>query len=249
MIKKIPILMTWLAACGVCMLSCSRGEPRGAARNREYKQGVISWERVADLPDPVGLKGMFSGVSNGRIILAGGSNFPTPRNEGGKKTFSNRIFTCSPDKARGGGWVVDATVLPEGLGEGASVTTGLGVITIGGAGAHGASADVWLLQWDSAAAKVTRRALPSLPMPLANAAAACHQGKLYVAGGENAGKVSGTFYVIDIAAAADATVKTEWMQLPAWPGPARFGAVMAVLESDAGAALYMFGEGPNRAAP
>lgn len=223
--KKLPALFAiCLLACGVCTLSsCGR------------RDGIV-WNRVADLPDPAGLKGMFSGVTGGRILLAGGSNFPTPRSEGGKKTFSNRIFTAPANNLPGLKWTVDETTLPVGLSEGASVAIESGVVVIGGSRASGATADVLLLGWDDNIKKVIIKTLPHLPEPLANAAAAYWHGKIYVAGGENTGRVSDGFYSLDMKKAS-----AKWEKLPSLPGTPRFGALMTVLKTADGDRLFLFG--------
>lgn len=207
-----------------------------------YSQGAapttfrsLAWERTAELPDPAGLKGIYSGTSNGRVILAGGSNFPVSRSEGGKKAYARSIFTRPINALPDAEWNIDETTLAEGMAEGASVTTERGVVVIGGNTERGASASVYILSWDETLRKVTRRALPPLPEPVANAAAACWQGKLYVAGGETAGRVSAKFRMLDLAPG------NTWRELPAWPGDARFGAVMAALKRQDGARLFLFG--------
>src|SRR5688500_9100712 len=48
---------------------------------------ALNWRRAADLPDPIGLKGMYAGVSGKHVVLAGGSNFPVPLRAGGRKVF------------------------------------------------------------------------------------------------------------------------------------------------------------------
>lgn len=222
--KKFPaLLVICLLACCVCTLSCG------------HRDGV-TWTRAADLPERAGLKGMFSGVTNGRILLAGGSNFPTPRSEGGKKTFSNRIVTAPANNPREIKWTVDETALPWGLSEGACVETASGVVVIGGSRANGESSEVLLLTWDDNIKKVIIKSLPSLPAPLANVAAAYWRGKIYVAGGGSAGRVSDGFFSLDME-----KTPAAWEKLPSWPGAPRFGALMCVLKTPGGERLFLFG--------
>ncbi len=216
----IPIMM--------CAFACGRAAAASG----------IAWERAADLPDPAGLKGMYAGVSNGRVILAGGSNFPVPASQGGKKVYARRVFTRLANAPDDAPWEIGAVALPAGLGEGASVTTEHGVVAIGGNGESGPVADVFILKWDDAAGRVVRTPLPPLPEPAANAAAVCRGGKLYVIGGENRGRVSRRLMELDLAAATNGAV---WRELPPLPGTPRFGAAAAVLRAGGGERLFVFG--------
>src|SRR5688500_15754311 len=57
-----------------------------------HRPVVLTWQQSADLPDPVGLKGMFAGISEGHVLLAGGTNFPVPQRAGGRKAFHRAIY-------------------------------------------------------------------------------------------------------------------------------------------------------------
>ncbi len=46
------------------------------------------WTQWEDLPDAIGRKGMYGGVSDGHVIVAGGSNFTMPQRAGGSTPFS-----------------------------------------------------------------------------------------------------------------------------------------------------------------
>jgi len=190
---------------------------------------ALTWERWPDLPDPVGLKGMYAGVSDGQILLAGGSNFPVPRAQGGVKTFARVVYVRPVAAGAAGDWRVLENVLPVALAEGASVTTEHGVVGLGGAGAAGAVAEVFLLSWKNGALAPLKK-LPGLPEPSATPAAVYWQGRIYVAGGENRGEGQAQFLSLDLAEALARPEQTAWEAPPTWPGPARFGAVLAVLQ-------------------
>src|SRR5690606_34166124 len=68
--------------------------------------GVFVWERQADLPDPLGWKGMYAGVSEGWVLLVGGSNFPVPPRDGGRKALSRQILMRPVHAARDQAWTV-----------------------------------------------------------------------------------------------------------------------------------------------
>jgi len=201
----------------------------------------LHWERWPDLPDPVGLKGMYAGVSEGHIVLAGGSNFPVPRSQGGGKTFGRQVFSRPVDADGNVGWSVAKTELPVGLAEGAAVTTEHGVVGVGGQTAAGPVAEVFLLSWDQKNANVRRTTLPALPEPCANAAAVYWQGSLYVAGGETNGEGLARFWKLDLKAAVTDPSGAAWIALPSWPGPRRFGAVLTVLQTGGREYLFLFG--------
>jgi N-acetylneuraminic acid mutarotase len=214
----------------------------------------FAWVRAADLPEPAGLKAMYAGPSNGRVILAGGSYFPVPASRGGKKTYARRVFTRPADAPEGAPWEIDAATLPAGLGEGASVTTEHGVVIIGGNSESGPVADVFILKWDGAAGRVVRTPLPPLPPlpePSANTAAVYRSGKIYIIGGENRGRASRRLMQLDLAAATGGEAGAAWRELPPLPGTPRFGAAAAVLRAGAGERLFVFGgraEAPGRVA-
>ncbi|MCA9744200.1 sodium transporter, partial [candidate division KSB1 bacterium] len=53
----------------------------------------FAWDELPPLPDSEGFAGMYAGVSNGAVIVAGGANFPDGRPwEGGQKVWYDRIF-------------------------------------------------------------------------------------------------------------------------------------------------------------
>ena len=189
----------------------------------------LVWTPVADLPDAVGRKGMYAGLTGGRIVLAGGSNFPVPRNEGGKKTFHRSVFVQS-EAARGRGpWTVLSDVLPCDLAEGATVTTPHGVVALGGDDGKGPVNTVFLLVWDEVEGTLRVHPVPALPLAVANAAAAWHDGRVYVAGGDDGRGGTLLFCRLDLAAALRDPAAARWEALPAWPGPRRFGAVLVPL--------------------
>jgi N-acetylneuraminic acid mutarotase len=201
----------------------------------------LRWTAVRDLPDPVGLKGMIAGVTGDRLLLAGGSNFPVPKSAGGQKTFHRTAWTQPLASAGRGAWTPLGDVLPRAMAEGASVATPHGVVSLGGDGGAGMLRDVFLLAWDSARAALELRPLPALPLAVGSAAAAWHDGKIYVAGGDDGRGGTQLFAALDLAAALRDPVAARWEPLPAWPGPRRFGAALVPLEFGARMELVLVG--------
>jgi N-acetylneuraminic acid mutarotase len=190
----------------------------------------LRWTPVRDLPDPVGLKGMIAGVTGDRLLLAGGSSFPVPKSAGGKKAFHRAAWTQPLASAGRAAWTPLGDALPRAMAEGASVTTPHGVVSLGGDGGAGMLRDVLLLAWNPARAALDLRALPALPLTVGSAAAAWHDGKLYVAGGDDGRGGTQLCAALDLAAALRDPAAARWEPLPAWPGPRRFGAALVPLE-------------------
>jgi N-acetylneuraminic acid mutarotase len=213
------------------LISAAESAPRHAT--------TFHWKRIPDLPDPVGLKGAYAGLSNGWVLHAGGSNFPVPRSAGGAKAFSDRIYV-RPAGAADAPWREASARLPFGLAEGATVTVDAGVIAIGGQTLKGPVADVFLLRADSTGERIERQPLPSLPAPCANATATLCNGSIYVAGGEQASKGMSHFWRLEVAAALANPAGAAWQSLPSWPGSPRFGAILVTLERDGREQLFLF---------
>mgnify|MGYP000086895198 CR=1 FL=1 len=89
-------------------------------------------KRLTRLPNTEGFAGSFAGVSHGRLIVAGGANFPDKKPwEGGKKKWYDTIYMLDqPD----GKWKI-AGKLPRPLGYGVCVTHRESVICVGGSDA------------------------------------------------------------------------------------------------------------------
>ena len=181
----------------------------------------LTWEPLPPLPDKLGLGGPFAGTHNGALLVAGGANFPgKPPWEGGAKVWYDTVFAL--EKANGA-WKI-AGRLPRPLGYGVSLSTGSGVLCIGGSDAQRHYADVSLLRWEEG--KIKKSPLPALPKPCANFCGAILDSSIYVAGGiETPGSTNAlkTFWLLDLRSA-----QPQWRELEPWPGPPRMLAVAAV---------------------
>ncbi|WP_126246286.1 galactose oxidase [Chitinophaga rhizosphaerae] len=193
-------------------------------RKTETGRAAYHWDTLPAIPGEKGFAGSFAGVSNGALLVAGGSNFPgsgTPWN-GGVKTWYDKVFVLEDAKGR---WK-EAGTLPRPLGYGVSITTGDGLLCIGGSNAEGHYADVFLLRWKNGALETIP--FPPLPFPLANSCGAMAGKKIYVAGGlRSPGSLNaaGDFYLLDLSASPE---KLHWQELPTWPGMPRMLAVAGV---------------------
>ena len=204
---------TILAALCVAMASVALAGEQAA---RDY----LTWTRLESLPDAaevdkrLGRAGMFAGVHNDALILAGGANFPVDRLKDGKKTYYDDIFVLvkSGEKYT---WIRPKAAIGGPLAYGAAVATDAGLVCLGGewqvhlAGETAAgssetkfSPKVFVLAWDKEARTLTKTdrlitaadrdagqadkvlPLPALPEACSFMAAAKVGSVIYVAGGQ-----------------------------------------------------------------
>ena len=112
----------------------SAGVPAAAERNNPEGGVPIAWSRLPDLPEPLGVAGPYSGVSNDALIVAGGAHFPVSLFKGGTKVWTNRGYVCIRD---GNSYAWDSTfTLPKAIAYGASISTPDGVLCMGGCDAE-----------------------------------------------------------------------------------------------------------------
>lgn len=183
----------------------------------------LIWEALPPLPDREGFAGAFAGVSGGALLIAGGANFPERKPwEGGKKVWHDTVFALEKPDGR---WKV-AGQLPRPLGYGISLSTRQGVICVGGSDANRHYPDTFVLTFSNGTART--QPLPSLPIPLANAAGALLGETVYVCGGsEQPGERSAMNRLLALDLAAPTP---HWRELDPCPGQPRILPVAAALE-------------------
>lgn len=144
---------------------------------------VIRWDTSLSLPQldgtpNIGIAGVFSGRIDGKLLIAGGANFPDRTPEAnGEKRYHQDLYLYDASR----GWQVIRDALPAPRAYGISVTLPEGVLCIGGCDASDCTDQVSLLTLDGDRPRFTP--WPSLPRPLANAAGALVGHRIYVAGG------------------------------------------------------------------
>lgn len=139
-----------------------------------------------------GVSAAFAGRCGPNTIVAGGANFPgKPAAKGGSKKFYDNIYRLED----GAGKWVFAGRLPSPTAYGASVTTDMGLICIGGSTPDGPTADVFVLSLGSDG-MAEFSLLPSLPSPMEQIAATAYGTVLTVYGADGAGKAS--FHQLDL---------------------------------------------------
>jgi N-acetylneuraminic acid mutarotase len=208
-VRKTPCLAT-LVIFQICVASRAEG---------------IHASRLPSLPEPLGVAGAFAGVANDSLLVAGGANFPdAPPWKGGKKTWYDTVYLLSETNSD---WKIVGK-LPRPLGYGVSITTREGVVCIGGSDAQRHYADCFLLKVN--AGKLEVKPLPSLPVPLANAAGALVADTIYLAGGSREPgeqSASAALYALNLTASSKA-----WTNLAPCPGKARILPLAASLDGD-----------------
>jgi N-acetylneuraminate epimerase len=178
------------------------------------------WKHLPSLPDAEGFAGAFAGVSNGALLVAGGTNFPGKKPwDGGAKVWYDTVFALESPNAK---WKVIGK-LPRPLGYGASVTYDQGVICAGGSDADRHYDNVFRLDWSHGKLKTT--SLPSLPMPIAHCCGAMVGDVFYVAGGlEKPDSIATSNRVWRLNRGSKSA---RWTEINTWPGSRRMLAVAA----------------------
>lgn len=187
-----------------------------------------------------GVSAAFAGIIEGQEVIAGGSNFPTtPVFKGGEKAYYDVIM------ANQNGWWKLVGRLPQKLAYGASAQVPEGLVCLGGQDSTGvATRKVYLISSVMIADAVSTATQPGLtgkgetvvteladlPEPMAEFAAAYHDGYIYVAGGKTS-----NFYRM----AYEKGKPGKWEKLPAMPGCQRVQPCAAVQKDAVGNALFV----------
>jgi len=217
-------LLYWLLSTVLIIVS-------NAAIADNGPQTYFQWTELPPVPDTTGLAGSFAGVSNGALVVAGGSNFPGGKApwSGGTKTWYDNIYVLEQP---GGQWK-EAGRLPHPLAYGVSLTWKDALICLGGNDAKGYYASAFLMRYINGS--IHTEELPDMPRPNANASGVLIGDVVYIAGGvsDAAGQSEKSFWSLDLSQAAD---KRTWKELSTWPGPSRMLSVAGTMNG----AFYLF---------
>ncbi len=201
----------------------------------------LQWQSLPALPDSIGVAGPFVGVHNDALIVAGGANFALPDAVDlwdVPKVWHDDAYVLMRTGKNEYEWATGYQ-LDRPIGYGACVSTGRGVVCIGGDDGKQVFADVFLMTWEAHTRQLGQRQLPSLPEPCTNGAAALIGDVVYVAGGQTSPALdSATNRLVRLnLAATDAT----WEQLPPWPGPERAFPLVAAQHNGFNDCIYVIG--------
>jgi solute:Na+ symporter, SSS family len=203
---------------------------------------MLNWETLATFSlsqgkeNNLGYAGIFAGIQDDLVILAGGANFPNGMPwEGGNKKWYDTVYLLRKNNG-GYEWVPTGNMrLPMPMAYGASVSHMDGVILIGGENEQGVQSSVLKIKWNDELDNLSIEKLPSLPIPLSHASSVILNQKIYVAGGESSSTSDG-FWMLDLA-----KLELGWKSLPSWPGPARSNAAMVAQTAGDYDKIFLFG--------
>ncbi|MFT4156278.1 kelch repeat-containing protein [Parafilimonas sp.] len=196
---------------------------------------AMEWKLAGELPQAgKGLAGPATGVSNNRLIVAGGSNFPDGMPWlGGKKKYYSEGYIYN--KANEDSLVYNKSFsLPFNLAYAASCSTPKGIVVAGGENETGISNKVLLIEINKADSVITTY-LPELPFAVTNAAIIYYNNKVYLAGGELSNAVSDKLLMLDL----NDTTK-GWQSLPHLMHPVSY-AVMVTQFNGIDTSIYLIG--------
>ena len=202
----------------------------------------IHVQKMSGFPDGekgmnLGLSACYAGITGGQLLICGGCNFPdTPAAEGGKKKYYKGIYAADIPADSLFTWR-KVGYLPASAAYGVTVSTGDGVICIGGMNEKGAMTDVLRIYWkDDKRKKVVLESLPSLPYALDNFTGSLVGNRIYVAGGNKQGIPSNSFLCLDLDKLSDG-----WQELPSFPGFPRVQPVSASQCREGERCFYLWG--------
>lgn len=221
--KKILSLIL-IALCGLSILQAQEND------TQDNKYNSVTYQSLPPLSvgGAQGVSAPYAGIADGKIVVAGGCNFPdTPAAEGGAKKFYSDIHAFDGSRWQKVGDLPQATA----YGVGVSVPDGL--ICIGGTDGSTGLSDVWLVSLKGGKAQVKQ--LPSLPVALDNMAGAYGGGYIYVAGGQTNGRPSSAAFRMPYPGG------TTWQELPPMPGAARLQPTAVVQTASTGSCFYLMG--------
>jgi SSS family transporter len=193
-------------------------QPAGAEQTGAHvPAATFTWADLPALPRPI--SGQALGDTHGVLVVAGGTNFPTPLAEGGAKVWYDDVRVLE----RGAGEWRAMAPLPHPLAYAASATFENRMIVAGGSDAARHYADAFALEWTDGALALT--SLPPLPAPIAMAGGAVVGGTFYVAGGLR--DPTGTEALRSVWALNLRETDAGWHELPPLPGVGRILPVVA----------------------
>ncbi len=203
--------------------------------------GQPAWTRIAspaamaDTARAKGVSAAYCGMAGGRVVLAGGCNFPArPAADGGAKRFYADVFVGTP--AGGDLTWRRAGSLPAPAAYGVALPTDGGLALIGGTTPEGSTAAATELRLAADGTHADLHPLPALPVAVDNAAGARLGRRLYVMGGNAAGRPSRRVFSLHLD-----SLGAGWREEPPLPGPPRTQAVAVTLVHGGESCLYVFG--------
>ena len=157
--KLLAVLVGGLLVCSACHHTDTSGAEISLEKMNGFPSGNAAFLK--------GVSALYAGITEDRLIMAGGCNFPDiPVADGGKKVFYNEVYATPLSSDTAFRWK-QVGFLPVASAYGVTISTQKGLICVGGTTADGSISDVfsfYLLQEDV----LVTDTLPSLPMTIDN---------------------------------------------------------------------------------
>lgn len=168
-----------------------------------------------------GISAPYAGIIDGKIIMAGGCNFPVdPMGPNSLKKFYKGIYAAEPNTME---WKRIGT-LPEASAYGMGVTIGDKIYIIGGTSASSPLNSLYAISLNKKGQAQVEN-LGSLPFSIDNFAATAINSKIYLAGGNLNGTPSNELWMLDTN-----NINAGWKKLASMPGNPRVQPIMAATE-------------------
>lgn len=231
--KTIPLLLSIGCIFAGMAASC------GSRQTAPYTVGM-SVQQVVGIPEDEagfsqGVSACYAGMIEGRMVIAGGCNFPEiAAAEGGKKRFYQGIYVAKPTTDSLLQWTKIGE-LPVPAAYGVSIPIPGGLILAGGMNADGSLTAVYRLLLSADGRAAVLDSLRSLPFPMDNMAGASVGSSLFLMGGNVAGKPSASLYSFDYIEPG-----SSWELEAPFPGAARVQPV-CVAQDKGGVRVYVWG--------
>lgn len=183
-----------------------------------------------------GVSACYAGVLGGKLIMAGGCNFPdVPASDGGKKKFYKGIYAADITADSVLNWR-RVGELPFASAYGVATVYNDRLICAGGTDGVRSLTDVFSVRLKEDGRLAIIDSLPSLPESLDNFCGTVTGRFLLLAGGNRKGVPSNTFWCLDLE-----DTDAGWTELPSFPGEARTQAVCAAEAQNDGYRFYIWG--------
>ncbi len=173
-----------------------------------------------------GLAGLYTGMDDDVLIVAGGANFPDKMPwEGGVKTYYDEIFILQKNAGEEYSWGTVVQKIPFASAYGGAVETPYGLLCFGGNITDNCLSKSWFIDYIPGTGGVEIKPGPELPLPLTNFAFAKVDGSVYVAGGLSEPTSASGKHFFRLQLTGGNPLDWTWETLPPWEGKPRAFAV------------------------
>ncbi|HVJ07245.1 MAG TPA: hypothetical protein VM554_02590 [Acidisarcina sp.] len=191
--------------------------------------GIMQVHELPPLPEAIA--GQLVGTVGDVMVVAGGSRWTAPPDQGGIKVFDDRILALSPDQTH---WQQVAR-LPQPLAYGGAASLKHSLVLAGGLDDAKALRSVWALENQKKGYQLTR--WPDLPTPMINFSMAIAGDRVYVFGGQESKDSPASAHLWSLALDADEHPTSSWHEEAPLPGDGRILAAAAGCRNQ----LYILG--------